>query len=437
MSLRKWFNRAIIVSCALSNACLGQSSENADATTLLEKAISIIRADIDDLPKLSCVESVERSSYAGPKTVNSDPEASFETNDRALAWTDRFRLQFAVFNGRQLFSWPGSGRFKYEIPSELVGNGAATAGEFGPFAIDIFLSGFDLHALRFAGWGVLSGREVAYYRYEVPQERSHFLVTLGDNKRAIPTAFRGVISINRETGEVKRLVVDVVHPPAETEIVRGRIVTDYAPIGIGSTTTLAPEVSTLRLVGKNNGLSVNQTRYSDCREFIAESTLTFDPARAATVPGAGSRTSNSDKALPPGLNLVTTLLTTIDAERSFAGDLVTARVNRPAFVEKEVVVPKGSLLFGRLVNVRRQFRPDRQVTLRIQFDHLKTPAETIEIPVSLGSLGPSIPPVAGPSWSPPAGPADRQQRMQAAVITIFGRDRFRLKAGSQWIWQTR
>ena len=56
---------------------------------------------------------------------------------------------------------------------------------------------------------------------------------------------------------------------------------DYTRVKIGSGDFMLPEVSTMDALYSNGAETLNETRYSDCREYVGESTIHFDDVDAA------------------------------------------------------------------------------------------------------------------------------------------------------------
>lgn len=414
-----------------------QFSLNPDS--LLHDAIAQIEQNTEALPKFTCTETVERSLYRhrepfGQNTVGLSAIDLLEFERNAVVeWSDQFRLALAIFNGRELFSWPGDGAFQHEWPDELIGSGASTSGEFGPFAVNILLSDAAAVSLRFISVSKLAGSEVAEYKYNVPFERTHFLIKVND-RRAVKTAFEGSVFIDVENHDLKRMIVNILNPPPASGVKQGQIVTDYVRTQVGHSTVLLPLQSTTALSTGGSDLAVNRTHYSDCKEFASESAVHFGdmPAASSSIPTVEQR------PLPPGLCIAARFLTAIDSEQSFAGDRVEAEVVSPVKVGKQTAVSKGARLYGRIVGLRRQFLPSRQVTLSIQFDHLET--NGTQVPVSLAAFGPSSAFCTYPMYrqSPATesrAPSDAAAR-HVAKITRIGTDRLHFSAGSQWVWQT-
>lgn len=173
-------NVATFVLCLLATLCPAQTSPIFDSHQLLLQAAERIQQNTVTLPRLTCTETVERSFHTRP-------------GDK-LTWSDRFRLSVGLFQGRELFSWPGEGTFQSAWPDSLVGSGAPTAGELGPFTVNVFLAAglesFHFHHLV---------ADAAEYSYSVPYEESRFFIKLGSGASTRKTAFEGNFFIDLQS----------------------------------------------------------------------------------------------------------------------------------------------------------------------------------------------------------------------------------------------
>jgi hypothetical protein len=417
---------------ALCSAGLAQTSP--DPSELLQKAARIIDENANALPRFACTETVARSFYVLPEKLKRQSVHDASPNDlpgleaeRKLARSNRVRLEIGVFDGRQLFAWPGAKEFKYESFDELAGGGAASSGEFGPFSVSVLLSDADPASFRFIGFESVSGARVAAYDYAVPRESSHFSVGTSDGG-SVTTAYRGVILIDGNTGDLRRLIVQIAQPPSNSGVLSGRIVIDYARAKVGEVIALLPSSSLLHLLFSGDGsVAVNETNYGSCKLFSAESTLDF---------GLQSETAGTHQIvdeeparpqIPEGLELTTKFVTPIDVKQSYAGDLIETEVAEPLKVGGKTLIPKGARLTGRLVQVERRYYPEKEATVRIQFERVTF--EGVSIPIALGSVGPT----------PSAMRRIDINRGVAKVATIMhvGTDDFRVDAHNRWYWVTK
>src|SRR5579875_2325386 len=118
-------------------AAAAQTPAAFDPGELLRRATVGVSHSSDNLPRFACTETVQRSLYVrkqAPRRQSTTTQSLDVFSEvepwRTLAWTDRVRLDVAVFDGRELFSWPGGQHFHHEDFDKLVGSGASSAGEF-------------------------------------------------------------------------------------------------------------------------------------------------------------------------------------------------------------------------------------------------------------------------------------------------------------------
>jgi hypothetical protein len=417
--------RGIAISAVFCSVAAAQ--QQFDSKALLAQAIQRIEEHTRNLPRFTCSERVERQSFSADQhrlvlrgvAVTAVNFSRFK-DQYVLEWTDRFRLEFAVFDGRQLFSWPGARSFDHAWPEELIGDGASTAGEFGPFAISVFLADADPASFIFEDGG---------YRYRVPRERSHFLVRTGRASESV-TAFDGRFVVDRTTGDLKRLEVDVVEPPQGSGLLSVQIATEYENRMLGESTALLPSRSMAILVSDRGQVRENQTEYTDCQEFKSESTISFSGTLQTPAAGTSHRESAQQPPPPPpaGTKLWTRMLTRIDTDTTYAGDAVEASVVKPVLYGDGVRIPSHAKLTGRVVRLRRQLHPYKKVTLEIRFDRFdRLLMEGSAIPISVAALG------AFESNS--GGSVTRASKDDPATIVILGTDRLHWNLNTHRLWQ--
>src|SRR5260370_5016598 len=156
--------------------CRAQNLETASIQPLSPKILLLSRLkakaaeNLRRLPNYPCTQTIERARRA-PKSRRFEP-------------LDTLRLEVALVEGKELFSWPGAGKFEERGIGEIVGPGAAIgSGSFALHARSVFLS----RAPKFtpAGHTILNGHHTVRYHYRVPQVLSGFQIRVGDHQALV------------------------------------------------------------------------------------------------------------------------------------------------------------------------------------------------------------------------------------------------------------
>src|ERR1700694_2080018 len=104
--------------------------------------------NLQRLPNYTCTQTIERSHRSG-KARKFEP-------------LDTLRLEVALVEGKELFSWPGAGKFEDKGIGEIVGGGGAIGnGSFALHAKSIFLTRWP--SFTHFGETNLNGRQAVRY----------------------------------------------------------------------------------------------------------------------------------------------------------------------------------------------------------------------------------------------------------------------------------
>jgi hypothetical protein len=356
---------------------------------------------------------------------------------KSLVWRDRLRVEVAVFDGLQLFSWPGTGVFRFEGLDEMTGGGASGSGDFGPFAAS-FLADSDPASVRFRGVGDWAGQRVAEYSYDVPLASSRYEIKTG-TPRFERTAYQGSMFVETRTGDLRRLVIRVPWPPPGAGVLRAEVDTSYEPQRSGTGPDLFPSESTLTIILNGGGEAINRTTYRGCRLFSSESTIRFDPSSNAL---REPKEPASPPRVPAGLQVRSTMLTAIDSRTASAGDLFKARVVDPVRQGKQTLVPKGAVLYGSVVEVEQQYAPTISVRLMLKFGSVEFDGRSVPIALAARATIPTPSPLssyAPGDWiiAPPQVPREpKDQGDHIASIWVFGKDHIRFDTHTVMLWET-
>ena len=315
-----WMTRAVWAMLALAvGAARGGDDE-----------ISRIRARVAErmgrTPNYTCVETVERRWY-------SDEFA-------ASGVRDRLRFEVAVIGGQEQFSWPGGSRFDSRDVREVVGRGVSKTGDFSGFLSHIFT--LDAAAYKRIGELEAAIQPAIRYDYGVPASSGY---ALSRNGVAAVVGFHGSFWVDPATLELSRLEIETDGIPPELHTSSARLAIDYGVVAVGAGSFLLPRATDVRLVSDRGLESRTITRFTQCRQFLAESSIAFEDRPVEQV----AKKSDGGAELPEGVILEVALTTPIDRKSAATGDVITAEVRKEAKVKGGIVVPKGAVIEGRIV----------------------------------------------------------------------------------------
>src|SRR5258708_17231716 len=139
-------------------------SAGADEAPSKEALFGQVRAkmllNLSHLPNYTCLQTIERK-------VRHAPSRRFQP-------VDTVRLEVALVNGKELFSWPGAGKFEDKEIGELVSGGAIGNGTFALHAKSIFQS--RAARITYVGEVTKNKQLLLQWDYEVPQLLSGYLL---------------------------------------------------------------------------------------------------------------------------------------------------------------------------------------------------------------------------------------------------------------------
>ena len=294
-----------------------------------------------------------------------DQIRSLGRDDLVLQRTDRLRLTIKISQGVEIGSWPDS-QFSGRSIFDFIGGGPYETGMLGALISDIFVNGGASY--RYLGEETATGTQLSAFSYQVPLGSSHYQVKSGSNWMA--TQFAGTFWLDSTTLDVKRLTAQAPELPPQTGACEAETSVDYHKVHVGTGEYLLPRQSSLRLVMQDDSEIQSTLVYSDCREYVGESTIHFDQ-----VPAVGETKGAQVPAtpLPEGLSLSLVLTSPIDTDTTAAGDIVRAKVRTSvrAPQSKMVLVPAGAMVQGRIIQMQHWLNKPRHFTISILLERLE------------------------------------------------------------------
>jgi hypothetical protein len=318
--------------------------------------------NLSRLPNYTCIQTIERAVRRAPS--------------RKLLPLDRLRLEVALVNGKEMFSWPGSGNFEDKSISELVGGGMIATGTFALHAKAVFQS----KAPEFTYAGRENINEVAALRWNfvVPRNRSGYFLRSGTVEARV--AYRGAFWVEASSLEVIQLLIEAQDLPRELDVRQSSEKMLYQKVPIVGTHFLLPASSELDMVDTQDNLNRNTTKFSSCRQYTGESVVSFDDIDTATA--AQNDPPRSLRALA-GVELDFVLETPISGPNSAVGDPVLGTLKKPAKIANGYVAPKGAEVIGRISFLRTSNDSQTGSLLGIDFFELRDGNTRVRLRASL------------------------------------------------------
>jgi hypothetical protein len=332
-----------------------------------------LRAKVADsvgrLSSYMCTQTIERRVYAlqaagqSPKSCAGLLDA--KGHGRLLS-SDRLRLDVGASKSDEMYSWAGENRFYDRRPGEIVGHGATSNGSFTALLAMIFTS--DPVRFSYIEEHTEAQRQLVEFAFEAPLERSHYTFT---QRFRVITAYEGNFLVDSKTLDLVRLTIRTKELPTESGACEAATTTDYQNVRLHNSILLLPSLVRLVIVNTDGSESVNETGFSGCREFQGESAVNFGDD-ASKEPS-----SNSLALAPPelvirkGLPFELALTQDIDTGKAAAGETVRCELVTPIREGRNLVVPAGTPVTARIVELMRTYGPPSSLSLSLRLESLE------------------------------------------------------------------
>ena len=250
---------------------------------------------------------------------------------------DIVRLEIALVNGKEVYSLPGDAEFGDKEIGDFVGSGTIGNGTFSSFATAVFVGNTPRH--EYLGEETILGRRAYRYRYSVPLQLSGYILNI--NGYSGNAAYGGSFWLDAKTQEPLRLIVDAqdIAPYMPVKFVTHTI--DFTRVRASGDSILLPQTTDTVLTFWDDSKSWNHTEYTHWRRYQGEVAIIFDDLLT-------TRQTREHVKLPAGLELEVRFLADLNLTDLSTGDVISATVNRDAVLNKRVVVPRESIVTGRL-----------------------------------------------------------------------------------------
>jgi hypothetical protein len=306
-------------------------------SALLASVRSRMAAVLRSQPNYTCLQEIERSSRQAPR-------GRFQL-------VDMLRLEVALVDGKEMFAWPGSRKFDEIELHDLVSNGAIGNGSFALHAQSVFTT--NAPVFDYAGEDRMKDRRAIRFDYRVPLAKSGYHIKVNEAEALV--AYHGTVWADTATLDVIRLdvIADAIPPALGLSDARDSM--EYARARIGSSEFLLPAASELRMTDASGNESRNRTRFTGCRQYTGDSVISFAGPQAGAVDSPPAlQAASEERTVPADLLGEVQLENDIDSSKSMVGDTITALVAYPLKTRRQIFVPKGASLTGRIARLERR-----------------------------------------------------------------------------------
>jgi hypothetical protein len=351
--------------------------EPSNPQQLFNKVRALVIEAVENAPRYTCVETVERTWFKTRGFGGNGCAAENGNGHGALLLTeqDRLRLDVGIVGESEVFSWHGDNAFRTGNIGQLVSAGPITSGMFFSLLADVFANGkgrYVYHGLRLTG-----AKRVAVFSYLIPLKVSHYTVQTPGGQQAME--YSGEFTVDPESGAIESLGVVVSEVPRSLSTCRIQLSARYQELTVNGRSLRIPQSFRMALSDRGGTPSEVNAHYSGCHEFVGESVIRFDDVTTSAADSAASEMT-AKGSLPAKLLLKLRLVSTINTDSAWTGDLVQAEVvddvlNR----DGRRVVPKNSVVTGRIVQLQHFLGNAPYWVLAIRFDRLRTPTQDFQI----------------------------------------------------------
>jgi hypothetical protein len=398
-------------------------SAQGDPDEILARITAKVQEDLRRLPDYVCHQTIERSQRL----------ASMNTF-RSL---DVLRLEVALVGNREMYSWRGAEKFEEKELADLVDRGVVGTGGFALLARHVFLTrgaGF-----TYRGEERLGERRTVRFDYEVALEHSSFRIRAP--KREAVVGFEGSIWADAETLDLIRLEVRALDIPERVGVAQADSVMSYVRVPMGDASALLPQSADLKTITVGGDESRNNSRFTDCRRYQAESILSFGeppPARPAAAPRGPSQ-------VPVSALLELSLAEDIELESAKQGDAIQAVLARPLRDGDRVIAPEGTRVSGSLLRLDHQTLPFEHYIVAMQLDAIELEGARVNLAATLEDVSPATGLIRqAKKLNPTFTPKQRGPRMEILVgeqhagqgVVHWDARHPRIRKGLKMRWQT-
>lgn len=351
------------------------------SAAILKRARLTVAQQLVHAWNYTCVQTTQRDYFSDDRLNQQGCRTDQPGKPRGQHFKrDRLRLDMAVSEGREIYSWHAEQKFTSAAVTEIVRDGPISSGNFFGLITNIFI----LPGTQFAYLGKSQPNDSGAYRFEysVPLAPSHY--TVDDRVHSATVPFHGEFLLAGPDYHLTSLTIVTGPIPDRISICLSKTTITYQAEEIAGYLSLIPAKFSVDVLEDSGTYTVSQSNYSECREFRATSALTFQPAE--TLPSPSVKEPEGEEWLPAGLPLRVRLRTPVDDRTSYVGDRVEGvLVNAVKLPGSERELPKGAVLTGIITGLAQYYYPDKYQQFSARFNRVSFGADSFRLNATLKS----------------------------------------------------
>jgi uncharacterized protein YkwD len=347
-------------------------AQTANGADLLKRIRENVMDTVGRLPRYMCSLRIERAQHEAPPGHARDCDDIAAQRHRGeigrLLETDRVRLDVAIGDANEMYSWVGEDRFDDRDVFDMVRDGALENGVYSLFLASIF--GSNIADFTYDGERQLEARTLAEFRFRVTHDRSNYIY---GNRRGVSvvTGYSGTFYADPNTGDLVQLVIQTSELPKESGACEATTTLDYARTLLNDSEFLLPRQASLDILKTDASELRNGTVYSSCHEFQGKSVLSFDASSADSVTSAPSpKPLPREFTLPIGTVFQVLFIEAINPATAAAGDRVKAKL-AAAIIDpttKAILAPAGADITARIIRIEQFPQARKSVRMLVKLE---------------------------------------------------------------------
>lgn len=425
---------ALLLLAPLIQAQTASRSLTADVLNLAQIRRNV-QASAMQVPDYACLETIQRYGRPSPK--------------KPFRHIDTVQLEVGMIGNKEVYSWPGAETFDDITPGEIVSAGTVSTGEFMQLLRAVFIGGTSVITWR--GEEELNGRRALRYDYTLPLYgyRSRVTMAGGSGDVSLEGSFwadAGTLELIRLESRAKEIPPMLPLAEMVSRIDYGKMIVHGRPIWF-------PQSAELRLVEMSGQETRNRIEFSHCRQYAGTSTVSFDEPKSDGQQPVQRAINRID--LPAGVTLDLRLESELDSSSTGIGQLLTARLASDAVYKKQVLIPAGATVKGRVRRLERSSEMKAHFIIGLEFstiEHGDTRARfyglldsvqpvaglsrTLRASSSKSKLFSSTATLQGFTWESHAADTMNLQELPGVGSFFMEGTEFKLPRGLKMTWRT-